>query len=182
MFCFHLFQVHIGCGVWLREDVWKRVQAHTKDSLFVKELAVAIWGTATLKTRSLTGKECPTTKGEAKPPLTPTKLKALRGMFTDENFGLSFCKQLWMPMLSQPGRIGGVLSSEFIFMTFACVSVRKLWQLKCYSLINHQEQMGTGTDVATYIYCMYFMMILSVVYDRILFSFLTVEVIRRSHF
>lgn len=67
MFCFHLFQVHIGCGVWLREDVWKRVQAHTKDSLFVKELAVAIWGTAILKTRSLTGKECPTTKGDARP-------------------------------------------------------------------------------------------------------------------
>lgn len=49
---------------------------------------MAIWGTATLKTRSLTAKECPTIKGEAKPLLTPTKLKALRGMFTDEKFGL----------------------------------------------------------------------------------------------
>ncbi|KAJ4931310.1 hypothetical protein JOQ06_025607 [Pogonophryne albipinna] len=35
--------------------------------MFVKELAVAFWGTETLGERSLTGKECPTTKTTRQP-------------------------------------------------------------------------------------------------------------------
>ena len=49
--------------------------------LFEKELTVAVWGTATLKNKSLSGNECPTTKGVPKPPLTPAKVTAVRGMF-----------------------------------------------------------------------------------------------------
>ncbi|KAL7403911.1 hypothetical protein ABVT39_006794 [Epinephelus coioides] len=46
--------------------------------MFVKELGVAIWGTKTLGERSLTGKECPTTKTK-RMPLTPEKLHTLKG-------------------------------------------------------------------------------------------------------
>lgn len=51
----------------------------TKDSLFVKEMAVALWGTATLQRRGVSGKECPTNRNSPKPPLTPSKLQVLRG-------------------------------------------------------------------------------------------------------
>ena len=78
---FFLFKIHIGSNVWINKAKWEMVVANTKDTIFVKELAVVVWGTATLKNKSLTGKECPTTKGEAKPPLTPTKVTAVRGMF-----------------------------------------------------------------------------------------------------
>ena len=55
--------IHIGSNVWIDESKWGMVAANTKDSLFVKKLAVAVWGTAVLKNRSLSGKECPTLKG-----------------------------------------------------------------------------------------------------------------------
>lgn len=60
--------------MWLREEVWRKIHSTTKDSLFVKELAVAIWGTVELRGRSVSGKECPTKNTEAKPPLSPYKL------------------------------------------------------------------------------------------------------------
>ena len=67
--------------MWINEAKWGMVAANTKDSLFVKELAVAVWGSAVLKNRSLTGKECPTSKAAAKPPLTPEKVTAVRECF-----------------------------------------------------------------------------------------------------
>lgn len=66
--------------MWLREEVWRKIHSTTKDSLFVKELAVAIWGTVELRGRSVSGKECPTKNTEAKPPLSPYKLGILKGM------------------------------------------------------------------------------------------------------
>jgi len=60
--------------------VWRRINCSSNDSLFVKELAVAIWSTVELKGRSVTGRECPTKNTEAKPPLTPCKLGILKGM------------------------------------------------------------------------------------------------------
>ncbi|XP_076129126.1 BEN domain-containing protein 5-like [Alosa pseudoharengus] len=74
-------KIHLGQGVWIRAEVWRRIGSSLKDSIFVKELAVAVWGTATLKNRSITGKECPTKKGEARPPLTPKKLRAVKECF-----------------------------------------------------------------------------------------------------
>ncbi|XP_045900911.1 BEN domain-containing protein 5-like [Micropterus dolomieu] len=66
--------IHIGKDMWLREEVWRKIHSTTKDSLFVKELAVPIWGTLELRGRSVSGKECPTKNTEAKPPLSPYKL------------------------------------------------------------------------------------------------------------
>nr|XP_033960835.1 BEN domain-containing protein 5-like isoform X2 [Pseudochaenichthys georgianus] len=71
-------KIHIGTDIWLREEVWRKIDSTTKDSLFVKELAVAIWGTAELMGRSVSGKECPSKTTEAKPPLTPCKLGTVK--------------------------------------------------------------------------------------------------------
>lgn len=73
--------MHIGEGVYITVNQWKRVQASRKDSLFVKELAVCIWGTSTLADRSLEGKQCPTIKATPRPPLTPHKYKALKSKY-----------------------------------------------------------------------------------------------------
>ncbi|XP_026119089.1 BEN domain-containing protein 5-like [Carassius auratus] len=70
-------EIHLGGDVRVRREAWSRIQNSTRDSLFVKELAVAIWGTKTLGERSLTGKECPTTK-TSRQPLTPQKLQTLK--------------------------------------------------------------------------------------------------------
>ncbi|XP_073703112.1 BEN domain-containing protein 5-like [Garra rufa] len=75
-------EIHLGGDVRVRKEAWSRIQSNTRDSLFVKELAVAIWGTKTLGERSLTGKECPTTK-TVKKPLTPQKLQTLKVCFKD---------------------------------------------------------------------------------------------------
>ncbi|XDV13858.1 hypothetical protein PO909_002173, partial [Leuciscus waleckii] len=76
-------KIHIGNTIWIREEAWKKINSATKDSLYVKEMAVALWGTNTLKSRSVSGKECPTNKHSAKPPLTPSKLQVLRVCFSD---------------------------------------------------------------------------------------------------
>ncbi|XP_059395948.1 BEN domain-containing protein 5-like [Carassius carassius] len=70
-------EIHLGGEVRVRREAWSRIQNSTRDSLFVKELAVAIWGTKTLGERSLTGKECPATK-TSRQPLTPQKLQTLK--------------------------------------------------------------------------------------------------------
>ncbi|XP_056615875.1 BEN domain-containing protein 5-like [Triplophysa dalaica] len=74
-------EVDIGEGVLIHSEKWKKIQANLKDSLFVKELAVCIWGTSTLANRSLEGKSCPTTKSDPRPPLTPHKYRAIKGCF-----------------------------------------------------------------------------------------------------
>ncbi|XP_034088300.1 BEN domain-containing protein 5-like [Gymnodraco acuticeps] len=74
-------KIHIGTDIWLREEVWRKIDSTTKDSLFVKELAVAIWGTAELMGRSVSGKDCPSKTTEAKPPLTPCKLGTVKECF-----------------------------------------------------------------------------------------------------
>uniref|UniRef100_A0A9J8BJ12 BEN domain-containing protein n=1 Tax=Cyprinus carpio carpio TaxID=630221 RepID=A0A9J8BJ12_CYPCA len=76
-------KIHIGDNIWIREEVWRKITSTTKDSLFVKEMAVALWGTATLQRRSVSGKECPTNRHSQKPPLTPSKLQVLRVCFSD---------------------------------------------------------------------------------------------------
>ena len=80
------YQIHLGGDVNIRRETWARIQNTPRDSLFVKELAVAMWGTKILGERSLTGKECPTTK-TTRQPLTPEKLNTLKG----KNMGAFLC-------------------------------------------------------------------------------------------
>uniref|UniRef100_A0A9J8DM32 BEN domain-containing protein n=2 Tax=Cyprinus carpio carpio TaxID=630221 RepID=A0A9J8DM32_CYPCA len=57
-------------------DIVRRVEG---DSKFCKSLAVVIWGTTVLKQRSVTGMKCNAKKAaEAKPPLTPEKVSAIK--------------------------------------------------------------------------------------------------------
>ena len=48
-------QVHLGGGIWVEEEKWHQLQRTQGDSKFTKNLAVMIWGTETLKNRSVTG-------------------------------------------------------------------------------------------------------------------------------
>ncbi|GAA6065795.1 BEN domain-containing protein 5-like isoform X4 [Tachysurus ichikawai] len=75
-------EIVLGGTIHLRKEIWEKIRSSTRDSLFIKELAVAVWGTKTLGERSLTGKECPTTKS-SRQPLTPKKLKIVKATFRE---------------------------------------------------------------------------------------------------
>nr|XP_055023119.1 BEN domain-containing protein 5-like [Misgurnus anguillicaudatus] len=75
-------EIVLGGTIHLRKEVWEKIRSSTRDSLFIKELAVAVWGTKTLGERSLTGKECPTTKS-SRQPLTPKKVKIVKATFRE---------------------------------------------------------------------------------------------------
>lgn len=78
------FQVHIGAGVQLEAAVWEWLKSSKTDSRFCKDLAVSVWGTEVLRTRSTKGKICNRLKAAgavAKPPLTPDKYRAVKGWF-----------------------------------------------------------------------------------------------------
>lgn len=46
---FSVLKIHIGDNIWIREEVWRKITSTTKDSFSVKEMAVALWRTATKK-------------------------------------------------------------------------------------------------------------------------------------
>ncbi|KAK9519945.1 hypothetical protein VZT92_022637 [Zoarces viviparus] len=46
-------KITLGGDINIRKEAWVRINNNNRDSLFVKELAVAIWGTKTLGERSL---------------------------------------------------------------------------------------------------------------------------------
>lgn len=81
--CVSFHQVHLGGGIWVEEDKWHQLQRTQGDSKFTKNLAVMIWGTETLKNRSVTGVATKKKKDALpKPPLSPSKLKIVRGTFS----------------------------------------------------------------------------------------------------
>lgn len=72
--------MHLGGGIWVDEEKWHQLQRTQGDSKFTKNLAVMIWGTETLKNRSVTGVATKKKKDALpKPPLSPSKLKIVRG-------------------------------------------------------------------------------------------------------
>ncbi|MGH0135122.1 UNVERIFIED_CONTAM: hypothetical protein FKN15_057088 [Acipenser sinensis] len=76
--------VCIGEGIWLPEEKWRWISKASKDSIFCKELAVAVWGSEVLKDRSTEGKICNRFKqmgAVAKPPLTPARYQAVKNCF-----------------------------------------------------------------------------------------------------
>ncbi|XP_037579969.1 BEN domain-containing protein 5 [Dermacentor silvarum] len=76
--------VDIGQGLRIPMGAWKRIQLQPKDSLFVKELVVAIWDPADLKGRSLQGKHCPRFPDRPlKEPLTPWKVAVMRECYKE---------------------------------------------------------------------------------------------------
>ncbi|KAJ4943492.1 hypothetical protein JOQ06_005992 [Pogonophryne albipinna] len=76
--------VHLGGGIWVEEEKWHQLQRTQGDSKFTKNLAVMIWGTETLKNRSVTGVATKKKKDALpKPPLSPSKLKIVRECLYD---------------------------------------------------------------------------------------------------
>lgn len=91
MFCYKILslslivlKVCIGEGIWLPEEKWRWISKASKDSIFCKELAVAVWGSEVLKDRSTEGKICNRFKqmgAVAKPPLTPARYQAVKSKY-----------------------------------------------------------------------------------------------------
>ncbi|XP_072245669.1 BEN domain-containing protein 5-like isoform X1 [Leuresthes tenuis] len=78
-------KVHLGGGIWVEEEKWHQLQRTQGDSKFTKNLAVMIWGTETLKNRSVTGVATKKKKDALpKPPLSPSKLKIVRDHVSSE--------------------------------------------------------------------------------------------------
>ncbi|TRY98318.1 hypothetical protein DNTS_031701 [Danionella cerebrum] len=84
VYTFNDGKVHLGGGIWVDEEKWHQLQRTQGDSKFTKNLAVMIWGTETLKNRSVTGVATKKKKDALpKPPLSPSKLKIVRECLYD---------------------------------------------------------------------------------------------------
>ncbi|XP_041038945.1 uncharacterized protein LOC121275425 [Carcharodon carcharias] len=81
-------KVQLQGGIEIPESQWWSICNQRTNSLFVKSLAVAIWGSTVLRDSSIYGGEClhfinaGDTPPRAKPPLSPRKLSALKDMIT----------------------------------------------------------------------------------------------------
>ena len=80
VFFFFFFFQDLGHGVLIPTGKWDIVRRLEGDSKFCKSLAVVRWGTTVLKQRSVTGMKCNAKpEAEAKPPLSPEKISAIKG-------------------------------------------------------------------------------------------------------
>eukprot|EP00057_Strongylocentrotus_purpuratus_P026864 XP_011681338.1 PREDICTED: uncharacterized protein LOC100893064 isoform X3 [Strongylocentrotus purpuratus] len=79
--------ITLGHGVEVHRSMMDLIKRQQKHSLFIKDLAVAIFGRATLATSSVDGKKSPRhaklQDHVAKPALDPLKLDVLKGCFTE---------------------------------------------------------------------------------------------------
>ncbi|KAK8771846.1 hypothetical protein V5799_024912 [Amblyomma americanum] len=77
-------KIDLGNGLLIKRTTWKTIEGRTKDSLFVKDLLVAVWDPAVLLTKSLEGKHCPRHPGrQIKEPLTPWKVAVLKDCYRE---------------------------------------------------------------------------------------------------
>lgn len=77
-------KVHIGAGIFIKNSTWTWLKGAKTDSRFCKDLAVAVWGSEVLRTRSTEGRVCnrlKSTGAVAKPPLSPDKYMAIKDTF-----------------------------------------------------------------------------------------------------
>lgn len=93
----------------MEEEKWHQLQRTQGDSKFTKNLAVMIWGTETLKNRSVTGVATKKKKDALpKPPLSPSKLKIVRGKIKPVKSRLwktmRSCLDVCLCKLSQAGK------------------------------------------------------------------------------
>lgn len=75
-------QIHLGEGVWIRFDTYQAIAKASKSpSMFVKNLAVAVFSPDTLRNSSVSGKISAKDKKagkKARPVLEPTKVVAIK--------------------------------------------------------------------------------------------------------
>lgn len=83
----HVLQIHLGEGVWIEKGQYDLCVYHAKGSyqLFVKNVALAVFGPEELKNSSVTGSVSRRNKNKpAFPGLDPVKLTAIRSKFNIE--------------------------------------------------------------------------------------------------
>nr|XP_054755249.1 BEN domain-containing protein 5-like [Lytechinus pictus] len=74
------FKVSLGAGILIPADKMDAITGQVKNSLMVKNLAVAVFGTALLRESSVTGQTCNRYKDhEVRPALDSAKLQAVKG-------------------------------------------------------------------------------------------------------
>lgn len=77
-------QVNIGDSVLVDKAQWAAVLTQKEDSMFLKEGMVAIWSSAVLRNRTVTGTLSNKAKARGQthvaPALTPKKLDVLKGV------------------------------------------------------------------------------------------------------
>ncbi|KAL1427012.1 hypothetical protein MTO96_017760 [Rhipicephalus appendiculatus] len=83
-------KVHLGSGIFVKQEQWAWLLSRPKDSLFFKEATKLLWGIPDLQNRSLTGAPCRRIvrqDGKLGPPrrgaLTPQKLRAMANGFVE---------------------------------------------------------------------------------------------------
>ncbi len=76
----------LGGGVTIDRASWDKILLLARNpSIFCKELAISMWPLDELRTRSVTGKQSKAVKNrelEAKQPLTPVKIQAIKSNLT----------------------------------------------------------------------------------------------------
>lgn len=100
----------------MEEEKWHQLQRTQGDSKFTKNLAVMIWGTETLKNRSVTGVATKKKKDALpKPPLSPSKLKIVRGK--------------WHPFTGGPQRKSSSKATFFCSFVLFITKIPEKWLL-----------------------------------------------------
>ncbi|KAF5308581.1 hypothetical protein FQR65_LT18060 [Abscondita terminalis] len=72
--------VHLGRNILLQSTVFDTIYRKKKDTIFMKEMATAVFGDEILINSSVTGITCNRKREPAKPALVPTKLMAIQGL------------------------------------------------------------------------------------------------------
>ncbi|XP_074113417.1 uncharacterized protein LOC141536651 isoform X2 [Cotesia typhae] len=74
--------IHLGQNVWLPKQSYDdAVYNAATNSMFVKNIAMAVFGSQYLKEHSVKGKGCNKTKSKPRPAIDPTKALAIRDIF-----------------------------------------------------------------------------------------------------
>lgn len=75
-------KVHLGDGVYIKHETWKLLKFEKKDSLFVKNLSLAMWSREALANRCIEFKDDLRSIPNRSPRklLTPEKVKVVNGI------------------------------------------------------------------------------------------------------
>lgn len=76
-------KVHLGKNIFIKEDTWKLLEGEDKDTLYVKNLALAIWSRHALANRCIEMRDDlrEITGRSPRKVVTPKKKKVLEGIY-----------------------------------------------------------------------------------------------------
>ncbi|XP_033126939.1 BEN domain-containing protein 5-like isoform X2 [Anneissia japonica] len=81
LYCKSGDKIHLGSGIFIPTFKWEMLQLQKKNSIFVKNLAVSVWGCDVLKARSVDGKICP--RYPESTPKPPLKVQTVKRCYVD---------------------------------------------------------------------------------------------------